>query len=577
VLQAARADGSLVPFWTHLLSSGRPLLANPGYALLAPLNVVYVLFPFHLAFNVFLVAHVFVGATGMAFLARRLGCSRVAAFAAGAAYGLGGGMISAIALYWTAVSAGWAPWVLAAGHAACEKPTRRHVALLALALGVQALGGQPEPILATLLVGAFMSLAMASGSALRRAGIVAATWGIAGIWGIMIAAPQLVPAALHARTTYRSLGFDAGQILYNSLDPRALPGLVLPRWGGSPMDSLTGGFQGAAWTDTGTPYLLSHYLGLSIIALALVGAWHLARSRGMPGLASALSLAAIAGVVIALGRHVPGATALMDALPFEMPLRYPVKALHATFLAIPPLAAFGLDALIASRIARWAPLLAAVVALDLILAHGGFAPTASPDAFEEPPLSLELKARAQEIGIVDGQWRIHHQRLEGGAWDTTSDEVERSEEAHYEWRRRMLIPPTGAPFGIHHAMERSGDLLDDLQYLELTRRAYASPPPEWARALGEEAVLFVISPFDDLEARTEGVLTHVEALDARQGLPAGSGHLYFNAAFREIGEVDRDARSYTPRGLVAGGIACIVGLLGVVACLLPARRAITPS
>ena len=253
VLQAARADGTLIPFWTHLLSNGRPLLANPGYALLAPLNVVYAIFPFHLAFNVFLVAHVLVGATGMAFLARRLGCSRGAAFAAGAAYGLGGGMISAIALYWTAVAAAWAPWVLAAGHAACEKPTPRRVALLGLALGAQALGGQPEPILATLLVGGLMSLAIASGSRLRRAGIVAATWGIAGIWGMLIAAPQLLPAAIHARTTYRALGFSTDQILYNSLDPRALAGFFLPLWGGSPMERLTGGFPGAAWTDTGTP------------------------------------------------------------------------------------------------------------------------------------------------------------------------------------------------------------------------------------------------------------------------------------------------------------------------------------
>ena len=113
----------------------------------------------------------------MALLARRLGTSRAGAFAAGAAYGLGGGMVAGLALYWTAVGAAWAPWVLAAGHAAAERPGPKRVALLAIALGLQALGGMPEVILATLVVGAALSLATITGPAARRVGLAALTWG----------------------------------------------------------------------------------------------------------------------------------------------------------------------------------------------------------------------------------------------------------------------------------------------------------------------------------------------------------------------------------------------------------------
>ena len=170
--------------------------------------------------------------------------------------------------------------------------------------------------------------------------------GSAGLWGILIAAVNLVPAALHATTTIRALGFTTRGLLANSLDPRALPGLVLPRWGGSPMDRLAGHFPGGAWTDTGTPYLISHYLGLVAVMLALIGFVALVR-QSRRALALALGACAIIGVAVALGRFMPGVEAFFEAFPVSSPLRYPVKALYITFIAIPPLAAVGLDALVA--------------------------------------------------------------------------------------------------------------------------------------------------------------------------------------------------------------------------------------
>lgn len=545
VLSSAVASTRLtesVPFafWTHLLSSGRPLLANPGYALLAPLSQLYWL-PFDTAFNLFLVGHALIGSLGMAFLARRFGASPAAAFAAGAAYGLGGGMISSLALYWTVVSAGWAPWVLVAGHAVAQSFTLRRVALLALALGLQAMGGQPEPILATILVGAAISLATAdrrSGAPLQRSSRVALAWGMAGLWGIAVAAVHLVPAVLHARTTARSLGFTVQGFLYNSLDPRALPGLILPRWGGSPMDRLAGGFPGAAWTDSGTPYLVSCYLGLCAALLAIVGVVVILRraedSRRV--LVVALGACALLGVTLALGSHLPGLEALLSAASLKMPLRYPVKALFVTFLAVPPLTALGID-----LVAGWIPtrraalmpiLLALVVVLDLTWAHRGFAPTIPRADLAEPPLALQLKARAVELGAGDNQWRVHHERLPGGPWSLTSPELEPTEQEQYLWRRRVLLPPIGAAFGIHHAMEPTGDVLDDLGYAAATRAAYQSSRADWARGLGRAGVLFVLSPSADLEQQTGGVLRFEKSLGAAELVPAGSVHLYRNEAWR---------------------------------------------
>jgi hypothetical protein len=95
----------------------------------------------------------------------------------------------------------------------------------------------------------------------------------------------------------------------------------------------------------------------------------------------------------------------------------------------------------------------------------------------------------------------------------------------------MLMPPTGAPFGIHHAMEPTGDLLDDLGYLDLTRQAYVRPPEEWARSLGDAGVLFVLSSEPDLEGRTKGQLRLARELGPAEGVAPGSGWVYRNEAF----------------------------------------------
>ncbi len=548
--EARRGAGGgvdLIPMWTHGSSQGRPLAENAGFAFLAPLSLLWLFLPHAMAFDVFLLAHAVLGAAGMTVLARRLGLSAEGALAAGACLGLGGGVVSAFNLYWALVALGWAPWVLLAGVAACERPTLRAVAWLALALGMQANGGMPEVILCTLLVGGALSLAVATGPAWRRVLTVAVAWGAGGLWGIAIAAPQLVPAAAHASHTIRAMGFTTQGLLYNSLDPRALPGLAWPRWGGNPAEAfLPGGFPGAAWTDSGSPYLMSHYCGLAFVALAVLAVVLSCRWRAAdPTRAVVLSLACVAvlGVVVALGRHAAPVRALAEAIPAP-PLRFTVKALFATFLAIALLAGFGLDAIAARsgagpRRRRIALALALAGAFDLMLAHRGFFPVMDVAERSAPPLVRQLDLRAAELGVAAGQWHLHHQRFPRGEWGPPPGSLALTPEAHHQWQRQMLMSPTGLPHGVRYAFDRLGDMLEDQRYFEETRRIYALPPPEWAKALGESGVLFVISPLDDLAEQTGNVLLLDRALDESAGVPAGSGFLYRNQAFRPRFEFTR--------------------------------------
>ncbi len=522
----------ILPIWTGAMSNGYPLVANPGYGLLEPLNLLFGILPFDLAFNLFLVLHVAIAGCAMTFLTRRLGCSRTAAFASGAAYALGGGLVSATALYWTAAVA-WAPLVLAAGLAAAREPSPRRVALLALAIGLQSIGGQPEPVAATLLVGAVASLGLATGSIARRAGLVLVTWAVGVLGGLALAAPQLLPAARHARTTLRAVGFTPEGVLFNSLRPLRALWLVIPGLGGNPLRALEpGGFAGAALVDGSSPYLLSVYVGIVTVALA-VCAIALARPRRESmSLAWTVAGLALLGVVLAAGRYVPGVPALVAAIPFPIPIRFPEKALYVTFLTVPLLAALGIDGLGESRFARLPQLLAAAVVLDLVVAHVGYAPTIDVAELTTPPLARELIERSRSLGIPDGAWRVHHERQrESGGWGPPAGSTRPTEEDLYRWQVRLLMPPTGAPYHLRAAMEPRSDHLEDLRYISVTRAAYNGPARAWSLALGEAGVLWVVSPRADLETATSGFLVRELALGEPEGIPSGSGYVYRNTRF----------------------------------------------
>ena len=533
-----------IPFWTHAISNGRPLAANPGYSMLGPLGLLFAHLPFYFAFDLFLVLHVAVAGCTMTLLARSIGCSRTAAFAAGTAYALGGGLVSALVLYWTVAAAAWAPLVLAAGLTAARDPTPRRVALLALPIGLQAVGGQPEPVVATWLVGLAASLAWATGPFGRRARVAAAAWitGIAG--GLALAAPQLLPAALHARTTLRAVGFSSEGLLYNSLHPLRVFWLAIPGLGGNPLDALRpGGFPGASLLDGSSPYLTSIYIGIvaaGLAAAALAGSCRLPASRMLAWTFAALALL---GILLALGRYVPGASALVSALPFPVPFRFAEKALYVTFLAVPPLAALGIDTARTLGVPRLSTLLAAAVLLDLALVHRGHSPTIDCSELAAPPLARELVARSHGLGIADGAWRVHHERQRGsGGWGPAAGSIEPDMESLYRWQLRMLVPPTGAPHGIRAAMELQSDHLDDARYLLLTRAAYSGPRGAWPLALGEAGVLWVVSPRATLEAETSGALVPAIALGPEQGVPAGSGYVYRNTLFVPRARITADIR-----------------------------------
>jgi hypothetical protein len=123
-----------------------------------------------------------------------------------------------------------------------------------------------------------------------------------------------------------------------------LPELAVPGLFGR-VDALDDrAYLGRAIEDLSFPYVVSLSFGVGALALA---AFALRGSAALPPRA-ARALAGFAGgaVILSLGRHLPGAVALLGALP-RLPLRYPEKFVSIAAFPVALLAGSGLARLLA--------------------------------------------------------------------------------------------------------------------------------------------------------------------------------------------------------------------------------------
>jgi len=365
-LVARLLEAGELPLWNDASGAGRSLAANPNAAVfwpgtwLVPLAGTTGLFLLHVAL-VLLLAYAAL---------RWLGVSRGAALAGGLVL-LFSGVFQTVPLLFTTV-ASLAPLPLALVAAGTLDPsdaegTWRRTAVVALALGLSLLGGEPV-VTAT---GACGAAALVLGRALLdgRGGRVndarrrLAALAVAALLAAGVAAVQLLPTAGELRRSARAAQMRAEEgALFWSVRPARLLTLLEPRLAGDPQAEDGRDYWGAATFDAGNPYF--HDLALGLVPLALAAA-ALGDRRGR----AALSLAGLAAL-LSFGRFLTPVGALLGALPV---FRYPEKWWILATLGLSAAAAVGLDALRADdgarrRFSRAGGLIAAALAVPAFLA-----------------------------------------------------------------------------------------------------------------------------------------------------------------------------------------------------------------
>jgi hypothetical protein len=351
---AERLRQGQLPFWDPWTESGVSILGQVSPGLLHPWTLLYLIFPFDLAFKLNHLLPLLLAGAGIYLLARRLGASRTAATAGGFVFGACGYLVSQAAsnLIYVVGPAG-VPLALERFIALLDKPSRGKLLAASALLALCTYGGEPQ----SMLIGGIIGAAFAAARALsRRKGLPSAVLLVAAWGGLSLAlsAPVALPAA--GQVAHRAKGLTPYELEHFALSPARLPGLFVPRaFDDAP--ELAASVRESQMVSPfdeyfeGLPFAPSIYLGSGALFFALFAL--LAGRRGRFFLYGGLLLALAAtgeklGLQPILHRLVPGMSLF----------RYAEKLVAFSSLMLAVAAALGADAAFRSR--RRAVALAAV-------------------------------------------------------------------------------------------------------------------------------------------------------------------------------------------------------------------------
>jgi len=334
---AAELEAGRIPAIRPDWGLGQPFRGNPNALAFYPGNLLYRVLPFWSAFNLHYMLHWLLAFLSFRMLARELGLSPAATVLSALTYAGCGWTISCLTFYNLLTVTAWWPWVVVGAL----RGGARGVALGGLSCGMALLGG--EPVTAALALLPLVWLAVER-HGWRRGLVSSFAVGAVGLW---VALPQVV-------ATWRVLGFSwrglhgttvAGGAY--SLNPLRLLELLVPLPFGRPDVLGPASLEGSAIFER-VPYVLTVYVGVTALALALMGS--LARRRWAVPAMLGLALAA-------LGPYAPRLVHWISGGLF----RYPEKFLLWPALFVPLLAGAGLDAVRNPRRSGWRAALPAMI------------------------------------------------------------------------------------------------------------------------------------------------------------------------------------------------------------------------
>lgn len=301
------------------LRDGQPLVGNPNAVSLYPTAFLGVLTPPRWSLNAHFWLHLLLAPVAMFALGRAVGLRRPAAWAAGTVYATSGFALSHLNLLNSVAIMALGPAAVAAAiHLARARSVhraRRAVAVLGLLFGLLILGGDPPSaaLVGLLALSALLVFARSRGPGrwTKRA-----AFGVAGLLGLLVAAPQIIELQRIVDVSMRGAHeASARSILAQSFDARSSVEWLVPLFYGRPDNA----FWGRAVYGGNEPFYLSLFPGCLTLILVLASG----RPRTRAGWWAWGAVAA--GVTLALGGFNPLIRWAVEAFG-GAGLRYPIKA-----------------------------------------------------------------------------------------------------------------------------------------------------------------------------------------------------------------------------------------------------------
>jgi hypothetical protein len=320
---AARIRAGDLPLWNPLSGAGEPWLANGQSGPFYPPTLFFLLPSAALAGGLFLLFHYAVAAWGARRFLKEENVSEAGALFGAAAFAASG-FGASLSFYWNHFGAwAWVPGIAALARSGL--PRRSDVVALALLVGLQAMAGSPEIVAATALLAVALAIRPRAEfpephvepPPRRRYRRLATGLGL----GLALAGWVLAPMAELAAHSDRQRPLPAAEREAGALglaDAASVFGFTPASFGGS--------------------YLATLFLPpFAFVAVAAAF-----REPGRRGLASALALLALLGIVLA-AKAPPGLW--LRGLPPLDRIRYPAKGLVFTSFGVAMLAGLGIDTL----------------------------------------------------------------------------------------------------------------------------------------------------------------------------------------------------------------------------------------
>ena len=321
-------SGDLLPFWNPYVNCGAPYLAQWNTLTLYPGSLLFLLPPMPWSLGFFCLAHLFLGGLGMYALARRWTGRRFVAAFAGTAFVFNGVVLTCHIYPNYLATLGWLPWVVLFTERAWREGGRMIVAA-ALAGAMQMLTGAPEILLLTWLLLGVLAGGEVPGSKFKVQS-----------WRSVLGRFALVVLLITGLTAVQMLPFF--ELLAQSQRDRNTGGAFwsLPGWGWAnffvPLFHCFRTAQGI-FVQAKQAFLPSYYLGVGVLALALVALWRV-RERRVWLLAGVTTFC----LLLALGENGFLHPWLAGIVPIGVS-RYPIKFVALAAFTVPLLAALGLN------------------------------------------------------------------------------------------------------------------------------------------------------------------------------------------------------------------------------------------
>ena len=341
------------PLWNPYQFSGHPFFANPQHAILYPLNTLFFLLPFDVAFNTVIILHFFLGGLFTYLLLKDLKVSSTGSLISGLIFMLSGYLLSVHSLLAILLSVIWTPLIMMFFRRAITNPGLKNEILTAVFITLSFLGGGIEIVYGNFFVLVFMIIFFSPEGETQRYGQWKRIWlgarslFITSILFSLLSAVQLLPFLELFHHSIRGSGISYQEATVWSFTPKDVLLFFLPDAYGYFLD-IKKYWINQCWFKT-------LYTGglLFILSLIFFLAPHtpLSPSGERDGVRNFgkdrkfyLSLT-VFSLFLSLGGYNPLYPFVFKYVPFFNGIRYPVKFLYIFILVLAISAGLGFQRL----------------------------------------------------------------------------------------------------------------------------------------------------------------------------------------------------------------------------------------